>query len=167
VSATRTALRFMVVPLALAGALASAAPPRQALARVGKPSLPIAISYELARPAAGEAIAVRVTVQMGAGVEPLGIDLDGGSGLVVAALAPSSAAANGRGVLSRAASLTPLGAGPSRLVVTARGQWRGRAVARTLVIPIESGRARRPSRGTLESDPSGRLIVSLPAQDTR
>ena len=129
---------------------------------IGKPTAPIAVSYELgAEPALGQPLTLRIVAQAAEDVTNVTLELTADDALHVGPVAPASALAPTDHVWTL--TVTPLREGRGQLNVSVTGRIDGHEQTRSVLIPI---RTAAPAGG----DPAARRnaaerVISLPAEE--
>jgi hypothetical protein len=134
---------------------------------VGKPTAPIAVSYELdGQPALGQPLEVRITAVAGEGVTALSLELTADTALHIGQIARAAASA-GSAEQRWSVTVTPLQPGAAHLNVFVSGELNGTEQSRSVVIPLRTG-ARSAERANAGKGETGvETVISLPAEETR
>ena len=136
-------------------------------ASTGKPTAPIAVSYELGgTPGLGQPLAVRIAAQPADGVTDLTLELNGDAALHVGAVTRASGAGDAEHVWT--VTVTPLQEGLGHLNVSVTGRLNGTEQTRSLLIPIRtSGAANGDGARKAVASAADERVISLPAEETR
>ena len=135
----------------------------------GKPTAPIAISYELsAEPQVAQPLEVRITARVAAGMSGPTLDVESNDALLIGAVSPEGSAGADANERVWTVTVTPLQDGSAYLNLAVSAELDGQELSRSLMIPIPVGDAKpaAESASAVKIDESGEALIVLPAEET-
>ncbi len=129
---------------------------------IGKPTAPIAVTYELgSEPALGQPLTVRILAQAAAEVTNVNIELSADEALHLGPLARAGGSAATDHVWTL--TVTPLREGLGQLNVSVTGRVDGQDQTRSVLIPIRTAIA--TAGGDAAQSDKAERVISLPAEE--